>query len=203
MKLYLIRHGQTDWNMAGRVQGSTDIPLNETGRRQAECLAQGMKERPVVRIFSSVLKRALETAAVIGESQHVSVEQIQGLEEVGLGEWEGKTWEEVRCRYPKEFEQWRRNPADMAPPGGESSEEIRKRCKNVMRFILAQAQGDLAIVSHGAVLAYLLDGLMKKYSLEKEIIVENASITTVEYVPAIRDFVLVQMNDIRHLAALK
>ncbi len=62
MKIYLIRHGQTDWNIQGKIQGSHDIPLNETGRRQAELLAKGMDSRPVLRIFSSTLTRAMETA---------------------------------------------------------------------------------------------------------------------------------------------
>ena len=60
MRLYIIRHGQTDWNVLGKIQGRQDIPLNETGRRQAACLAKGMERRPVSMIFSSPQKRALE-----------------------------------------------------------------------------------------------------------------------------------------------
>ena len=71
INIYLIRHGQTDWNVAGKIQGKTDIPLNETGRRQAVCLAKGMANRPVVQIFSSDLLRARETAGAIGDSLSV------------------------------------------------------------------------------------------------------------------------------------
>ena len=60
-KIYLIRHGQTDWNRAGKIQGMRDIPLNETGRQQARQLAEGMADRPVARVFTSRLKRARET----------------------------------------------------------------------------------------------------------------------------------------------
>ena len=95
MKLYLIRHGQTDWNVAGKIQGSTDIPLNDMGKRQAACLAEGMAGRPVTKVFSSCLSRAYETARAIGSSQHVEVIKVHGLEEVGYGVWEGMTMEEI------------------------------------------------------------------------------------------------------------
>ena len=85
MKLYLIRHGQTDWNVAGKIQGSTDIPLNDMGRRQAACLARGMEKRPVEKVFTSTLSRAYETGLAIGKSQNVPVEQLEGEEEVGSG----------------------------------------------------------------------------------------------------------------------
>ena len=65
MKLYLIRHGQTDWNIQGKIQGSHDIPLNDTGRAQAKLVAEGMDSRPVTKIFSSTLVRAVETARMI------------------------------------------------------------------------------------------------------------------------------------------
>ena len=98
MRIYLIRHGQTDWNVEGKVQGSTDIPLNETGRRQAACLAKGMAGRPVVQIFSSRLKRAFETARTVGESQNVRVETGEGLEEISFGVWEGLGWGGIEKR---------------------------------------------------------------------------------------------------------
>lgn len=195
----MIRHGQTDWNVAGKIQGSTDIPLNETGRNQAACLAKGMENRPVVQIFSSFLKRAVETAAAIGRSQHVDVDVIRGLEEVGFGEWEGLTWTEIQARYPKEYERWWLNPVDVAPPGGERQEDIYRRCANVAEAILAQAHGDLAIVSHGAILAYLVEYLMRDHPLEEEIIVGNASISTLEYNPITKDIAMVQANDVSHL----
>ena len=107
MKIYLIRHGQTDWNLAGRIQGSHDISLNETGKRQAEYLARGMKKRPVVQIFSSKKKRAMETANAIGASQGVKVIPLDGLEEVEFGLWEGMTWKEIQEKYPEEYKIWR------------------------------------------------------------------------------------------------
>lgn len=199
MKIYLVRHGQTDWNLEGKIQGSTDISLNEAGRQQAACLVKGMENRPVVQIFSSPLKRAAETAAAIGISQRVDVEILEELKEVAFGDWEGMTWAAIREQYPKEYERWCINPVDVAPPGGEQQTDIRRRCKRVADWILAQATGDVAIVAHGAILAYLVECLMWKNPLEKEIFVKNASITTVEYHPLTQDMVMVQMNDTVHL----
>ena len=162
INIYLIRHGQTDWNVAGKIQGKTDIPLNETGRRQAVCLAKGMAKRPVVQIFSSDLLRARETAGAIGDSQHVAVETLPGLEEIGFGKWEGMTLEEI----------------------------------------LKRAKGDLAIVSHGAMLAYVVEYLMRNDPNDQEIIVGNASITTIRYEQESGRAVLIQANDQTHLAEL-
>lgn len=199
MNLYLIRHGQTDWNIEGKIQGSTDIPLNEAGICQANDLEQGMKNRPVVQIFSSTLKRAAETAAAIGRTQQVPVELMEGLEEVGFGKWEGLTWKEIQQEYPEEHKRWSLNPVAIAPPGGELQDHIRARCSNVIERIMKQAKGDIAVVSHGATLAYIMEYLMRDHPLEEDIIVNNASITTIHYSLLTQDFSLLQMNDTSHL----
>lgn len=203
MKIYLIRHGQTDWNVAGKIQGKTDIPLNETGRRQAACLAKGMEHRPVAQIFSSDLIRARETARAIGESQHVEVETLSGLEEIGFGKWEGMTLEQIQVVFPEEYEKWCENPVTVAPPGGESLSQIKERCRRVMEEILKRAKGDFAIVSHGAMLAYVVEYLMRNDPNDQEIIVGNASITTIQYEPEDGTAVLIQTNDQEHLSAME
>lgn len=88
MKLYLIRHGQTDWNVDGKIQGSHDIPLNDTGKKQAQCLAKGMDKRPVEKIFSSTLERAKETALMLSARQKKDVYLMPALVEVEFGQWE-------------------------------------------------------------------------------------------------------------------
>lgn len=209
MKIYLIRHGQTDWNMEGKVQGSTDIELNETGKWQAACLAKGMAGRPVVQIFSSRLKRAYETAKTVGESQNVKVEIVEGLEEISFGDWEGLTWKEIEKRYPREYKLWWENPAGIAPTGGETKEELKERSGQAARWMLTHARGDFAVVVHGGIMAYLVEYLLSSYSsgqsgspekAGKPIIVENASITTLEYDPASRRISLVEENDVAHLS---
>jgi alpha-ribazole phosphatase/probable phosphoglycerate mutase len=201
MKIYLIRHGQTDWNIAGRIQGSHDIPLNETGLRQAEHLAEAMDTRPVTRIFSSTLVRAKETAEKIGERQKVEVCLMEQLIEVEFGKWEGLTWDEIQKAYPKEYGYWTINPAEAAPPDGERFETIMNRCVQAWNEILEVTNGreDVAIVSHGATLAHLFSHMMRNAPREDHVIVENASITTIVYNPLTEDFVLLDRNDSSHL----
>lgn len=201
MKIYLIRHGQTDWNIQGRIQGSHDIPLNEAGQRQATQLAEGMDSRPVSRIFSSTLTRAMETAQKIGSRQNVEIYPMPQLIEVEFGKWEGMTWEEIMEAYPKEYRLWALNPDEVAPPGGETQEQVIRRCVGAINEALRITGGreDIAIVSHGATIAYLVSYMMRDNPEIESIIVENASITTVNYSPLTEDFMLLEMNDTSHI----
>ena len=161
-----------------------------------------MAKRPVVQIFSSDLLRDRETAEAIGDSLHVAVETLPGLEEIGFGKWEGMTLEEIQAAFPEKYEKWCENPVTVAPPGGESLSQIKERCQKVMEEILKRAKGDLAIVSHGAMLAYVVEYLMRNDPNDQEIIVGNASITTIRYEQESGRAVLIQANDQTHLAEL-
>lgn len=200
MKIYLIRHGQTDWNIQGKIQGSHDIPLNETGYRQAQMLAKGMSSRTVKRIFASPLIRAAETAKALGKEKKVDVCFMPKLVEVEFGKWEGLTWAEIKKEYPKEYEQWSLNSAEATPPGGETQNEIIKRCTEALKEIISLTGGeeDTAIVSHGATLAHLFSYMMRNSPEIESMIVENASITTINYNPLTEDFTLLELNDTSH-----
>lgn len=198
MKLYLIRHGQTQWNKLRKIQGHHDIMLNEEGQHQARMLAAGMADRPVARIYSSGLKRAQETAQAIATQQQVQVTVLEALKEVDFGEWEGMTYAEIKAKDPDRYQRWRINPVVASPPGGENQTQIFKRCKTVIETILSEATTDVAIVSHGAMLAHLVAFLLPNEEAA-DIIVENASITTLNYHPLTNDFVLLEANNTRHL----
>ena len=201
MKLYLIRHGQTDWNIQGKIQGSHGIPLNDTGRAQAKLVAEGMDSRPVTKIFSSTLMRAVETARMIGDRQQVETYLVPGLIEVEFGKWEGMTWDEIKEQYPAEYERWSINPVDVAPPGGETQMEAMERVAGAIEAVMEMTNGreDIAVVSHGATMAYIVAYLMRNHPEEAEIIVDNASITTVNYNPITQDYMLLEVNDTAHL----
>ncbi|MBS5285161.1 MAG: histidine phosphatase family protein [Clostridiales bacterium] len=201
MKLYLIRHGQTDWNIAHRIQGRQDIELNEMGRRQAERLAEAMKSRPVTAIFSSPQKRAWHTAKAVQGVWQVPLMTLPQLMEIGYGSWEGRTSEDILSTDRELYEAWWKHPAQVAPPGGETLAQVDGRCRAAWDQIRSQITGDTAIVSHGGTLAHLLVCLLKGASGGEAdgIVVENASITTIEYDPAAGVCSLVQLNDSSHL----
>lgn len=202
MKIYLIRHGQTDWNIQGKIQGSCDIPLNETGIRQAVQLTEGMKSRPVTRIFSSTLSRAMETARAVSRSQNVEIIPMDSLMEMGFGKWEGMTRDEMLEAYPQEYRSWCLNPGDSTPPGGESQREVTDRCRAAVKEILRVTEGreDAAVISHGATIVHLIASMVPEATEAGDIIVENASITTINYNPLTGNFALLQLNDTSHLA---
>ncbi|WP_138310577.1 MULTISPECIES: histidine phosphatase family protein [unclassified Clostridium] len=199
MKLYIIRHGQTDWNVQGRIQGRQDIPLNAAGRSQAGMLALGMKERPVSAVYSSPQLRAMETARALAEDQGVEVISVPELVEIGYGNWEGRTAQDILTRERKLYEEWWQHPATVAPPGGETLNQVDARCKKAWDRIKREMRGDTAVVAHGGTLAHFIVHLLEGRQDAEEIVVGNASITTMEYDPAAGQCSLLELNDCSHL----
>lgn len=199
MKLYFIRHGQTDWNVAGKIQGRMDIPLNDTGRIQARFLAEAMERRPVQAVFSSPQKRARETAEAVGSCQGVQVILLPQLMEISYGVWEGRTTDDILETDRELFEAWWEHPSSVAPPGGETLDQVRERCLEAWEQIKSTLKGDSAIVSHGSTLAHLLSLILEEERDDDDIVVGNASITTVEYEPGTGSCSLLEANDSSHL----
>jgi probable phosphoglycerate mutase len=160
-----------------------------------------MDSRPVTKIFSSTLMRAVETARMIGDRQHVDIYLVPGLIEVEFGKWEGMTWAEIKEQYPNEYERWFINPVEVAPPGGETQMMVMERVAGAIETVMGMTNGreDIAVVSHGATMAYIVAYLMRNHPEESEIIVDNASITTVNYNPVTQDYMLLEVNDTAHL----
>lgn len=178
MKLLLIRHGETDWNAAKRIQGSADIPLNENGRRQAQELAETLALRPLPfsSIYTSPLSRASETAKIIADRLGMTYQSAPGLEEIRFGLWEGIRWEEVQARFPAEFQAWRSNRRYGRPPQGESYQDLLDRFVPALQKIIQdtpEETGDVLVVSHSACIMSLLSLLngtpfhemVKRYAL--------------------------------------
>jgi len=147
VKLVLWRHGQTEWNVQGRFQGQTDIPLDEVGQEQAERAARLLAALQPNAIFSSDLIRAAATAAPLARLTGLTVTPDKDLRERYGGLWEGLTDTEIRARYPVEHSQWR-------PPEGETSAAVADRaCAAMERISNTLTPGSLAVVvSHGAAL---------------------------------------------------
>lgn len=146
--LLLIRHGETDWvgkRLAGRTPG---IPLNETGRRQAEDLAAALAHLPLAALYSSPLERARQSAEPLARRLNLPVRVHNGLQEIDFGEWQGLTGEEMRSQ--PLWPQVQHRPSQVRFPGGESFEEAQQRMIAVMNELLATHPGDtlVACFSH-------------------------------------------------------
>lgn len=173
-ELWLVRHGQTDWNVEGRYQGQADMPLNEIGVKQARDLAERLRDVNYAAIFSSDLQRASSTARILAGDKEVKIDPR--LREIHQGEWEGQLFSVIRQRYADYFTQRKENPLQSRPPGGESLQEVADRVKECVDEIVHQFGGErVLIVSHGLAIATVL-AAVKGYSLEKafELIPDNA-----------------------------
>lgn len=160
MKLLLVRHGETDWNAKSWIQGRTDISLNEKGERQAEELGDQLLEKGihVARIYTSKLKRAKQTASIVSRMLDVPYAVEEGLEEMHLGVWEGKTWRFVRDEYADAYRAWG-NRRYIRTPEGESYQDLLDRLMPALKRILDRKQGDALIVTHSACIMTLLSYL--------------------------------------------
>ncbi len=157
MRLYFIRHGQTDWNLAGKIQGSSDIELNETGIAQAKELSRKLSEEnySIARIYSSKQKRAYQTASIISRTLGCELTPIDGLEEVRLGNWEGLSWQEVKSAYPSEYDAWYHDRRYYKSHQGESYQELLERVLPAVHHIISENTKDVAIITHNAVIMCL------------------------------------------------
>ena len=152
-RIVAIRHGHTAWNADWRLQGQTDIPLDDQGRAQAARLAPALREEGLVAVASSDLGRALHTAQALAAPLGLPVIVDPGLRERCFGIFEGLTRHEIAERWPDMALRWQRREPDFAPPGAESLTRFRTRClAAVQRQAAAHAGQALAVVSHGGVL---------------------------------------------------
>jgi uncharacterized phosphatase len=147
--LYLVRHGETDWNRQRRIQGSTDIPLNPTGRAQAETTGVLLARRHWDGIFASPLSRAFETASIIAASVGLGEPgALEAIVERNYGEAEGLNWEEIEQRFP----------GDTTVPGRETHDEVANRViPALMELALAHRGQNLIVVTHGGVIRSVLN----------------------------------------------
>jgi broad specificity phosphatase PhoE len=156
-ELLLIRHATTD--LAGKLCGHLDPPLNDEGRAQAMKLVKVLGETEIRHIYSSDLRRAVETAAPLGESLKIPVLTRSNLREISFGDWEGKRWSEVSAASMASRSKAVDSPLDICAPGGESYASFRKRIAPAIEEILAAHRSEsIAIVAHlGVVRTVLTD----------------------------------------------
>jgi glucosyl-3-phosphoglycerate phosphatase len=164
-RIVLLRHGQTDYNVAGRMQGHLDSVLTEVGHEQAAEAAPVIAALGPDRLISSDLRRAVDTAEVVGVACGLPVKFDARLRETHLGDWQGNTVAEIETDYPGAIATWRSDPA-WAPPGGESRVAVVERSRPVVdeldaEFTDSPGGSTVLLVAHGGLIAGLVTGLME------------------------------------------
>lgn len=151
--LYLVRHGETDWNVARRFQGQTDVPLNAMGIAQANATANYLASEPFDFIYTSDLQRARLTAETIAEQQPVDVAVDERLREINFGNWEGWTFEQIKENDPYAHSKWLEDPT-YRPDGAETGEQMTTRVASFLAYLRETHTEDdkVLMVAHGGTL---------------------------------------------------
>ena len=150
MKFYLLRHGETEWNKLGKFQGLTDVSLNERGLAQAKDSARAALSWEHGALYSSSLTRTVQVAEEIRRVTGTPIVTDPGLRELSLGDLEGVTGSEMREGWPEMYASWRRNPADVEMPNGESLAQVQERAWAVIQGIEREHSDEsgVVVVSH-------------------------------------------------------
>ncbi len=153
-RIFLVRHGETNWNKEGRFQGQIDIPLNENGKDQARRTFEYLRNISFNKAFSSSMHRPYETAQIIlQKDKDLKIEKIDSLVEISHGLWEGKLESEIREKWPLLLKNWHDKPEEVIMPEGESIKDVSERSiKAFDKICLSQKENDLSLlVAHDAV----------------------------------------------------
>lgn len=194
-KLILIRHGQTDWNLAKRYCGFMDVDLNAQGRAQALAARKRLAGEVVHKVYTSDRIRAIHTAEIIFDGKPYEV--VSDLREIHFGVLEGLTHNEIMERYASIYSQWLSDPYSVTIPEAEGLPDLKNRVVKVFEMIAAAHQGQTAaVVCHGGVISVFITHILKTNDFWKQI-PGSASLSIVEYEGACSR--IISLNDTLHL----
>ena len=199
---FIVRHGQTEWNATGRVQGHTDIGLSERGHQQACAVARRLAQVPIDVAYTSDLRRASETAHLILERRNVPLHPTPRLREYHKGVFEGLTPEETGVRYPELYAASLVNDLDFAPPGGESTRQTSARMAALVNDLRAlHPEETVLIVGHGGSLRSLVVSLLSlPLEANFRFVTANCGLSIIDTYPD--NAVMRLYNDTSHLDGL-
>ncbi|MDR7871453.1 MAG: histidine phosphatase family protein [Tissierellaceae bacterium] len=166
MRLYFTRHGQTEWNVSGKLQGWGNSNLTEKGIESAKRLSSRLENVDFDIIISSPQKRALETAELIRGNKDTEIKTLEDIREIGFGSWEGMEIQTIRQKYSDEFDTYLNRPHLYKPIDGESFEEVYRRVENALDKILSMDAENILIVSHGVTIK-VLTSIIKGIPMEE------------------------------------
>lgn len=200
-RVILIRPGETDWNKSGRWQGWVASPLNAHGRRQAQSLARYIRNIGISALYTSDLRRALETAEILAAELGYRPVPDARWRERDIGKWQGLTPVEMRDWYAVDYQQLLDNRDSYRVPGGESRADVRRRVLEAFQAVLKEDKGGtIAIISHTTATHMLLLELIPGYDVYNTVL-GNTSVTTI----ALGDddlWRVITANDLSHLEGL-
>ena len=201
MILYLIRHGETDWNIEQKCQGFSDTPLNATGRRQAEASARYLSDTRIEAIYSSTLRRAAEMAAIIAKYHDAAVHTNDALRELNQGDFEGLRLADLMEKHADFLQRWFLDPADLQIPGGESLRQMQTRAWSALEEIVEKhSDGTIVVVCHNLCNLSLLCRIMKLDQADfRRLHQDVAAINVVEFGGRWPHPVVLRLNDTSHL----
>ncbi|HEY2380659.1 MAG TPA: alpha-ribazole phosphatase [Terriglobia bacterium] len=154
--VWLVRHGLPE-GVEGRCHGRLDVPLSAEGIVQARETAARLAEQDLSAVYSSGLRRAIETARILADRLRLDIRTMEGLAEIDFGDFEGMTYEDIQQQYPEAFESWMRHPAEAQFPNGESLSGLAARVNTVLDSLLSRHRNEsIAVVAHSGVIRYLV-----------------------------------------------
>jgi len=160
-RIYLVRHGETAFNDSMRIQGQSNIPLNEKGLKQAQEVGLFFKNLNVQAVYSSPLKRAYRTAEEIARWHHLPITTLEDLKEICFGQWEGHTCPEIDEIKPHSWEDFFEHPAYNPIPGGETLPQVQTRVRKALTAALNNyPSGDIVLAAHGGVIKVLICSIL-------------------------------------------
>jgi broad specificity phosphatase PhoE len=201
-ELILARHGETEWNVGKIFRGRADVNLDAVGVKQADLLGKYLGNCRLEAVYSSPLKRALDTATIVARYQKVGVHTAEDIIDLDYGEWQSLSEQQVERLYPALLKEWHNSPHKVRIPGGESLEDVRGRVIELVNDVLSRHQGRILLVSHRVVLKVLICSLLGLddshfWNISQDV----CGITVFNYVDG--RFVLTRHNDTSHLRELQ
>jgi broad specificity phosphatase PhoE len=201
--IYLVRHGQTAWNKEEIFRGRTDVPLDETGLKQAELVGEYFKGMEIHAIYSSPLSRALQTAQKIAQFHNLKVQPLDGIIDMSFGDWEGRLHQEIRENDKETYRQWVETPHLVKLPSGEGLDDVRVRAMAALEEVIRNhAEKILVLVSHRVICKVLICAILGlDNSHFWQITQDTTAINLIQHRNT--RYILSLMNETCHLKPLK
>ncbi len=200
-KVYLTRHGETEWNRQGRFQGSKNSELTDKGILAAELLASRIEEINLDCIVSSPLKRAYNTAEIVRGNKNIDIIKHNGFKEINLGDFEGMRWDEIHEKHGEVIGRITEDPFNNRYPNGENLMEFYSRVEAALKEVIEKCRNkSILIVAHGGTIK-CIESYIRKFKIDKDWmgnVVQNCSLSCFE-INKTNEIKEVFYNDIEHL----